>query len=438
MYRHCRLLISVLERVVSGKLNRVMVCMPPRHGKSELISRIFPAYYLARYPGRFVGLASYSFDLAGVLSRAARENYIRAGFDTAEDAGAVKHWETRAGGGMWSAGVGGGITGRGFSLGIIDDPIKDAEEAASQTIREKIKDWWSSTFSTRAEPNASIILVQTRWHEDDLAGALLAAELRSNSKERWHIVSLPALYEPAHHLLFPEGCSIEPDFRTVENEPLCPERYNAETLLHKRANMSGYHFEALYQQRPTSPTGILFDVTKLEYIDHPPADPASRCRAWDKASSEGSGDYTAGVRMSRTRDGLFIVEEVQRGQWGTAKRDRLINYIADIDGRTVRIIGEQEPGSAGKDSAGAFVRMLSGFPVKIEKVSGSKEIRADPFSSQVNAGNVRLVRGEWNADFVEELRQFPRGKHDDQVDAASLAFNHLNKRQEWRVSEFRF
>ncbi len=153
-----------------------MVFMPPRHSKSETVSRLFTAYYLYRHPERFVGLASYGADLAYTLSRAARDNFVKACGQLSKAAKAVKQWLTSTGGGLWAAGVGGPATGKGFHLGVIDDPIKDAEEAASDKIRQRNKDWLSSVFQTREEPGGAIVVLQTRWHEDDLSGYLLSME----------------------------------------------------------------------------------------------------------------------------------------------------------------------------------------------------------------------------------------------------------------------
>ena len=162
-YDHCELLADVLERVASGEIKRLLIQLPPRHSKSEMVSRLFSAYYLLKHPNHFVGVNSYSAELAYTLSRAARENFKEVGGNIKDDVQAVKHWETPEGGGMWAAGVGGSITGKGFHLGIIDDPLKNAEEANSEIIREKQKEWYSSTFYTRAEPDAAIIVIQTRW-----------------------------------------------------------------------------------------------------------------------------------------------------------------------------------------------------------------------------------------------------------------------------------
>jgi len=433
-FPHCDLLEGVLDRVTSGELKRVMIFLPPRHSKSELFSRLFSAYYLRRNPHHFVGINSYSADLAYTLSRAARENFIKCGGVVKDDVAAVKHWETPEGGGLWAAGVGGSITGKGFHLGIIDDPIKNAEEAASETIREKHKEWYSSTFYTRQEPDAAIVIIQTRWNEDDLSGWLLSEETQGEEPENWHVVCLPAIAEEPPKL--PESCSLEKDDRPI-GEALCPERYNEAKLSKIKARIGEYHFGALYQQRPTAKQGLFFHVDKLEVVDAAPVD-ARRVRGWDQAATAGGGDWTAGVKMSKDKDGLFYIEDVVRGRWDTASRDRTIVQTANMDGRACKQMGEQEPGSGGVKAAEQFVKMLAGVPVATEPATNAKAVRADPFSSQVNAGNVKLIAGAWNKAFIEELRSFPHGKHDDQVDGGSLAFNELNGGGRFEVSTFRF
>lgn len=334
---------------------------------------------------------------------------------------------------MWAAGVGGPITGKGFHLGIIDDPVKNSEDANSDALREKQKEWYKTTFLTREEPDAAIVLIMTRWNEDDLAGWLLSEEQSDEddeTQEHWHIVCLPAIYDGP--MEFPASCTVEEDWREI-GEPLCPERYPLPKL-NKKKKKGGREFDALYQQHPTAKEGYFFNVTKLEIVGASPVN-AKRARGWDKAATPGDGDYTASVKIAKA-DGIYYVEDVIRGQWDTATRDRQIRQTAELDGRAVRQLGEQEPGSGGKDSAQSFIRLLAGFPVSVEKSTANKETRADPFSSQVNAGNVKIVRGAWNRDFIEELRQFPFGKHDDQVDGASLAFNDLSREQEWSVGRF--
>lgn len=422
-YRHCEILADVLQKVVDGELTRVMIFMPPRHGKSELTSRLFTAYYLYRHPERFVGINSYAAELAYTLSRAARENYKAAGGQTKTDADAVKHWETPQGGGLWAAGVGGPITGKGFHLGLIDDPLKNAVEAASETTRGSQKEWYGSTFYTREEPGGAIVIIQTRWNEDDLSGWLLSQEGEDDEPERWHIVNFEAIKETESQT-FPETCTVEADWRET-GQPLCEERYPLAKLKKIWKRIGDYFFGALFQQHPTPKEGRFFKVSRLEIVDAAPAG-LRLVRAWDMGATEGDGDPTAGVKMGTKDDGYFYICDVHSGQWGTDTRNDEILQTAQLDGKAVSIRGPQDPGGAGVDAAKAFVRLLSGFTVKTERVSGAKEVRADPFSSQVNAGNVRLVKGPWNRAFIEELRQFPNGAHDDQVDAASDAFNELH------------
>lgn len=422
-----------MERVASGELKRLMIFMPPRHSKSEMVSRLFSAYYLLRNPSHFVGINSYAADLAFTLSRAARQNFIEGGGEVKPDAAAVKHWETAQGGGMWAAGVGGPITGKGFHLGIIDDPVKNSEEANSETIREKHKEWFVSTFHTRREPDNAIIVIQTRWHEDDLSGWLLSEEEQAKMPEKWHIVCLPAIAEEQQ--TFPETCTVEADFRDI-GDALCPERYTVEEHLQTQ-DKDSRTYEALYQQRPTPKTGLFFHVDKLEIVPVAPVG-GKMCRGWDKGATAGGGDYTAGVKIVKGSDGIYYVADVVRGQWDTATRDRTIRQTAVVDHIGCRQKGEQEPGSGGKESAENFIKMLAGYPVSVAPSTANKQERADPFSSQVNAGNVKLIKGDWNKAFIDELRSFPLGKHDDQVDGASLAFNELSKEREWSHFESRF
>lgn len=421
-YRHCAELIGVLQRVADGEINRLMVFMPPRHSKSETISRLFSAYYLYRYPERFVGLSSYGADLAYTLSRVARDHYLHAGGQIRGDAGAVKHWETTAGGGLWATGVGGPMTGKGFHLGIIDDPLKDAEEAQSETIRSKQQDWYGSTFSTRMEPGAQLIVLQTRWHEGDLSGYLLTLE--QDEPEGWYIVNMPAIATEAQP--FPASCTVHPDWR-AEGDPLCPERYPLDRLRKIEGRIGDYFFGALFQQWPRPRAGQMFRAGVVTFVDVPAPFDARRIRRWDIGASDGRGDYTAGVLMSWQEPGIVTIEDVVRGQWSGDARDRIIRETAETDrarGHVPQVL-PQDPGAAGKDQAAHFTRMLSGFVVSTERESGDKVTRADPYASQWNGGNVRIMRGPWNHAYLEELVAFPKGKHDDQVDASGGAYNAL-------------
>lgn len=421
-YDHCAKLAAVLQRVADGELTRVMVFEPPRHGKSELVSRLFTGYYLYRHPERWVGLNSYGAELAYTLSRAARSYYLRAGGATRDVAAAVKHWETGKGGGLWAAGVGGPITGKGFHLGVIDDPIKNAEEAASEVIRAKQKEWYGSTFYTREEPGGAIVLVQTRWHEDDLSGHLLAQESDTEEcqPERWHIVSMEAVKEEAAPK-FPATCTIEPDPRPT-GAALCPERYPLAKLMRIARTVGSYIFAALFQQRPAPAEGGMFKTFPI--LNGLP--PNCRfIRYWDKAGTAGGGAYTAGVKMALTPDGRYIVVHIVRGQWSAGEREAIIRSTAAIDGPECIVWVEQEPGSGGKESAENTVKNLSGYTCYIERVTGDKETRARPMAAQSEIGNVYMMKADWNQAFVDEAQTFPNGRYKDQIDAAGGAFNKL-------------
>jgi predicted phage terminase large subunit-like protein len=427
-YRHCVVLADVLQRVADGEIKRLMIFMPPRHGKSLLASRLFSAYWLYRHPEQWVGLNSYGADLAFTLSRSARDNFAAAGGVFSESASAVNHWETAAGGGMWAAGVGGPISGKGFNLGIIDDPIKNAEDAASEVIREKQKEWYNSTFYTREEPNSdgdpdgAIVIIQTRWHMDDLSGWLLSEEGDGDGgSEGWHIVCLDAIHE-ADPPEFPPTCTVEPDWREP-GEALCPERRPLSKLERIRRAVASYFWAALFQQRPTPRTGGMFPPT-WPIVKAIPVG-CTFVRYWDKAGTAGGGAYTAGVKMARAPDGSYYVVHVERGQWSAGEREAVIKATAAMDGKGVAVWVEQEGGSGGKESAENTVIMLAGYAVHKDPVSGSKPTRAEPLAAQAEVGNVRLLEGAWNRDFVDEAKLFPHGKYLDQIDAAAGAFNKL-------------
>jgi len=420
-YEHVRQLGAVLEKVERGEIKRLMVFMPPRHGKSELVSRLFSAYYLYKHPDKWVGINSYAAELAYTFSRNARDNYTQAGGTLKDDAAAVKHWETGEGGGLWAAGVGGPIAGKGFHLGIIDDPIKNAEEAASEVIRAKHKDWYNSTFYTREEPDGVIIIIQTRWHEDDLSGWLLAQETEEEP-EHWHIVHFEAIKDEKPPQ-YPATCTVEPDTRPT-GKALARERYPKRKLKKIEARIGSYFWGALYQQRPRPREGNMFKRVFFQAVDSVPAD-AQRIRYWDKAGTSGGGAYTAGVLMAKDKDGAYYVEDVIRGQWSAGEREKVIRQTAELDGRKVRVWVEQEPGSGGKESAEATIKNLAGFVCKADKVTGDKVTRAEPFAAQCEGSNVKLKKADWNYGYLERLTGFPHMTYKDDVDASSGAFNKL-------------
>lgn len=447
-YKYALVLASVLQRVADGILKRVLVFAPPRHGKSEAVSRLFPAYYLYRHPDRFVGLNSYGAQLANTLARSARQNYQQGtGIVTK---GSVNQWESSGKGGMWSAGVGGAIVGKGGNLLLIDDPVKNAEEASSELKRVRDREWWQSTFYTRGEPDFSIVLMMTRWDVDDLAGWQLEQEWENQDEpdalERWHIVHFEAIKESPEQIAkweeldqrpaYPPSCTVEPDWREP-GEALAPERYPIEALLRIRRRIGEYFFGALYQQRPRIREGQRFTLDMLEIVDDYPRTGMTWVRWWDEAATEekkakkSGADYTAGALIGRHTSGIYFFADLVHGQWAELKRNQIIKATAENDkvvyGR-VATWGEEEPGRAGKDAAAHFRKLLEGYTVYVERTTGDKEHYIGPLAATAQAGNFKLVRGSWNAVARREFLDYP-GKHDDIPEAAARAASKLALRR---------
>lgn len=405
-----------------GEFDRLAIFWPPRHAKTETVTIRCPVYLLEHDPTERILITGYNERMARRFSRKAR-TIAKARIALSKEKSGADEWDTEAGGGIVARGVGTPPTGFGFGWIFIDDPIKKREEAESEVYREKAFDWYTDDLYTRLEPSGKIVMTLTRWHYDDIAAQAIASE-----PGRWRILKLPALAEADDPLGRKPGAA------------LWPERFPVEALLRIKEVQTkkdgAYAFESLYQQNPTPKEGDFFKVAKLETVDAAPAG-LTLCRGWDLASTEGGGAYTAGVLIGKDSKGVWYVLDVARGQWSSDDVETQLVSVARKDGTGVRIHLPQDPGQAGKGQAQQLVRKLSGFNVKAEPVSGSKESRAFSFSAQVNAGNVKLLNGDWNKDFIEELRQFPRGKYKDQCDAAADAFNELALGGEFGVSEFR-
>jgi len=269
-HRWAELLIELLQQVADGQLSRLIVTCPPRLGKSLLVSKLFPAYFLQRYPHLFAAIASYSAELAYAHSREGRHFYRVTGHLLARDSSAVGNWLTRQRGGCIAAGVDGPFTGKGYSLGIIDDPYKGPGDAASPAMRQKLIDWLRSVWFTRAEPASVLgadgseqpnlsaqVVVLTRWEHQDVIGWLLEQEL-GEAPQHWTVLDLPAIAEdPTDRPQLPPTCTLIPDWRQP-GEALCPERFPLPELLKIRVRLGAYWWAALYQQRPSPASGSIF------------------------------------------------------------------------------------------------------------------------------------------------------------------------------------
>lgn len=427
-WKHCELLADELEKVARGETKRLMVFMPPRHGKSEEISRLFPAYYLSCFPSHWVAIASYSFELARTFSRAARAAYAEVTNDLSNDSTAVEMWETKSGGGLWAVGRGGSATGRGAHLFIVDDPLKDQAEAESEVVREGLHDWYKSVVNTRLEPNGACVIVHTRWNEADLAGELLDIEATSEQPEYWRVVNLPAIAErPEERTIFPNTVTVVDDWRQP-GEPLCPDRYSVERLRAIRATSGERVWNALYQQKPVEAGGQVFKREWWRYYGLPQAPRPKQfsrvVQSWDCTFKDTDGtDFVCGQVWGQVGARFYLLDEVRerlsfsgtcaaikalRGKWPEAHAI----YVED-----------KANGPAVID---ALLRQVPGI-VAVEP-EGGKIARAYAQQPLVEAHQVFLPDpsiAPWVEDFLRECASFPNGRHDDRVDAFTQAMAKL-------------
>lgn len=436
---HHRVVARQLDRVLTGEVRRLMLLLPPQNGKSEMVSRRFPAYVFGRRPNtRFVA-CSYSASLAQDMSRDVQKImstteyqalFPRTRLATGRDDEIRTQGQFEIVGhrGHYvAAGVGGSITGKTLDIGVIDDPIKNRAEAESQVYRDNVWAWYTSTFATRQfGDQGAIVIALTRWHEDDMAGRLLKLARENPDADQWEVVSFPAVADVVR----------VGDPRQV-GEVLWPAKYPIEELHRRKAGMGSYDWAALYQQQPAPPGGGMFQrawftvgvVPVPEERDGKLVTPRiKRCRFWDCAGSEATGksdpDWTVGTLVAECA-GIYYAEDVARVRTTAGNVDALMLQTAKTDPPGTLIREEQEPGSAGKSVVASHLKMLSGFDYAGVPATGEKSTRWRPFAAQAEGGNVRLVAGTWNRAWLDEMAFVPFGAHDDQADSASGAFNAL-------------
>lgn len=412
---HHKVICDALMRVYWGECRRLIINIPPRYSKTELAVVNFIAWTLGKNPDSEYIHTSYSSALAIenagnvkelVMHPAYREIFPEVAIRS--DARADQHWKTTRGGTMYSAGMEGSITGYGAGkmrdeFGgalIIDDPHK-ADEARSDTIRNKVISHYPTTLDSRKnDPERTpVILMMQRLHEEDLAGWLLAG----NNGEEWENICLPAIKE--------DGTALWPEKHPIEK-----------LLLMERA--APYMFAGQYRQAPSPPAGNIFTPDQIRIVDAIPAGQIEWVRGWDLGSTM-DGDWTAGGLLGRLPDKRFIIADMRRLRERPEERDKAIYNAAAGDGDGVTVGLPQDPGQAGKTQVQYMAKELAGFTVKTSPESGDKIVRAEPFAAQVNVGNVLMLRGPWNKELTDEMRVFPNGKYDDQVDSLSRAFMEL-------------
>lgn len=431
--RHLNILTQKLVDLEQRRIKRLFVEMPPRHGKSNLCSQYFPAWYLARHPDHQVVLASYESSFAHLWGEKARDAFAEY---APEVFGLTVHPRHRAAedwrvfgydGRMRCTGVNGGLTGRGANLLIIDDPIKDAKEASSEVFRNRAWDWYMTVARTRLEPGAVVVVIQTRWHEEDLIGRIRAQSAVSG--EQWDSVTMQALCEEPEHDALGRGYG----------EALWPERYDETALKATRDGMAKHWWDALFQQRPTPPGGNLAQTAWFKLVDKTPIHGSvKRCRFWDiggeKKADRQDPDYTVGARLARTQDGNFYIEDIIRVQTSAGEVDKLIRRTAEMDGHECIIREEQEPGSSGEAIIALRKKGLAGFNYLGLKALG-KPVGWMPMLTAAELGHVYMVRAEWNARYLSEVAAAPYGANDDQLDAVSGSYVALAGTSNLRVAE---
>ncbi|CAP41308.1 phage terminase large subunit [Bordetella petrii] len=412
--RQHRILCDALMRVFRGECRRLVVNMPPRYSKTEIAVQNFISWALGHYPDAEFIHTSYGAKLAAKNSLQTRDildhpAYQEIFADTRLHPSSMARddWKTTAGGVMYATGSEGAITGFGAGKQrdgfggaiVIDDPHKP-DEAESDTIREGVIEWFQNTLESRTNtPDTPIIVIMQRLHQNDLAGWLLDG----GNGEAWEHVCIPA--------------------RNEDGTPLWPEKHSAADLDRMEA-ANPYVFAGQYMQRPSPRDGGVFKPGRIEIVDALPAG-LELHRGWDLAASKGKGDWTVGAKLGRDKDGILWIADIQRERGSPDDVERLLVNTAKADRVKVLQSIPQDPGQAGKAQAAYLGKKLSGTRFVFTPESGDKATRAAPFASQVNVGNVRMLRAPWNEALKAELAMFPNGTFDDQVDALARAFNSM-------------
>ena len=429
---HHRALCRYLDRFAFGDITRLMVFMPPRHGKSELVSRRLPAYIFGRDPDASIIATSYGADLAARMNRdvqriidspsyevlfpettlfgqmvrtTAKGSYLRNSdiFEIVGHKGAYT-----------CAGVGGAITGMGCNYGIIDDPYKNRQDAESATVRNTVWDWYTSTFYTRLEKGARVLITLTRWHEDDLAGRLLKLAQSDPMADQWTVITFPAV---ADDVL----CQDDP---RQTGEALWPGKYTELDLQKTKATIGSYEWAALYQQRPSSREGNMLNRAWWQYYSKRPDKFDVVIQSWDMAFKDNTtSDFVVGQVWGRTGADKYLLDQV-RDRMDFTTTLRAVRTLSDKwPQATAKLIEDKANGTAVMNT---LQRRISGL-IAVEPY-GSKEARAAAVSPQIESGNVFLPSPDiapWISEFIEECAAFPKGINDDQVDAMTQALARL-------------
>lgn len=417
--------------VMAGKQPRLLIQAPPRSGKSEMFSRRFPAWAFGKNPDLQMIAASYSADLASRMNRDVQriidsEEYSdifpntsfslnsQASPSSSKNIRNSEIFEIAGHSGAYrSAGVGGGITGMGADIAIIDDPVKDAKEANSQTVRDSVWDWYTSTFYTRLSPKSGILLGMTRWHEDDLAGRLLDEAKKGG--DQWRVVSFPAIAEQ------------DEEYRK-EGEALHPERYNTEHLGKIRKAVGTQTWNALYQQRPSSKGGDIIKGVWFKRYTVAPRLKRIIITADTAQKTKQHNDYSVLIIAGVATDGGIYIIDLIRGKW---EAPELEQKVSDVWNK-YRSMGVHKVYVEDKSSGTSLIQNIQRkqrIPIHGVQVDTDKYTRVLGVQGYIESGYIYLPNdAEWINDFITECEAFTATdshKHDDQVDALVMAIAEL-------------
>jgi len=430
---HIDAMCEHLEAVSRREISRLIINIPPRHMKSLEVCVFWPTWEWgpnARPDLRWL-FSSYAETLSTrdslkcrriIQSKWYQDRWGHA-FYLVGDQNAKTRFENNERGYRIATTVRGVGTGEGGDNIVVDDP-HNVLQGESELRRSEVLTWWDESMSTRGNNPKTVakVIIMQRVNENDLSGHVLEKDLGYTH------LCLPARYEGNRvKTSVPLGKPFE-DPRFYEGEPLWPERYPEPEFRKLEKDLgSEYAIAGQLQQRPSPRGGGMFKIENFQVINELPHERAlgKTVRYWDKAGTEGGGKRTAGVKMSKWGDS-FLIRDVVKGQWAAGKREKIIKNIAELDTKSVEVWVEQEPGSGGKESAENTIKNLAGFTCKKEAVTGAKEVRAEPYGGQVEISNIYVLNRPWTQDFIAEHEHFPNGKFNDQVDAASGAFNKIN------------
>lgn len=447
----CRRLERFSQQVAEKKSPRLMLLMPPRHGKSELASIRFPAWHLGHHPEHEIINVGYNLELPMKFSRKVREvmrdpvyTPVFADSRLDPDSQSVEAWNTTKGGGFTAAGVGGGITGKGAHILIVDDPIKNQEEADSILVRDKLWDWYQSTAYTRLAPGGGVLVIETWWNDDDLAGRLQNAMRLDPEADQFEIVRYPALSEQWEYRdgsdkilrfdaeLSPEQCAEYDRLELLRPKDFClhEDRYPTEALRRIKANMQPRIWSALYQQNPVPDEGMYFRKEFFRFTPSIPAYTGLRIyTAWDFAIGEKQqNDWTVGATILQDEyDNLYVLEILR------FKGDsfQIVEAMLDVAARwgaitsTGYLMGVED-GQIWRAIEPMFKKRMSErrqYPsYEILRPLTDKLARARPLQGRMQQGRVLFPENAgWKEETLKEMLRFPAGAHDDIVDALAWA-----------------